>query len=62
MGLVLQRKIGEWVDIGKEISVRCVSIRGDTIKIDVNAPRGMRVDRREIRERIAAKQEGPGDE
>lgn len=54
MGLVLERAIGEWIDIGSEISIRVVEIRsGGKVKIDVNAPLTMRVDRREIRQRLS---------
>lgn len=58
MGLCLERKIGERILIGDDIEVRLVSVRGKTAKISIEAPRGVRIDREEVRRRIDAEQGG----
>jgi carbon storage regulator len=50
--LVLKRKIGESVMIGEEIEVMVLDKEGDTVKIGINAPRSIRVFRKEIFEEI----------
>ena len=48
--LVLSRKVGEDIIIADDIQVTVVSIRGDKVGIGITAPKGVPVDRREIRE------------
>lgn len=50
--LVLARKVGERILIGDDIVVTLVSVRGNKVRIGVEAPVGMRVDREEIRRAI----------
>lgn len=47
--LVLGRKINESIIIGDDITVMVTAIDGNTVKLGVTAPRGVRVDRAEIR-------------
>lgn len=47
--LVLSRKRGEKIAIGDEVVIVVTEIRGDLVKIGIEAPREMRVDRMEIR-------------
>lgn len=50
--LVLARKKGEVVKIGQDITVTIVDIRGDVIRLGIDAPRSMAVHRLEIFEEI----------
>lgn len=50
--LVLSRKKHEAIDIGTDISVMVVEIRGDKVRLGITAPREMPVHRREVMEAI----------
>lgn len=52
--LVLTRKLGERIVIGDSITVTVVDIKGDTIRLGIDAPREVRVQRSEVLEQIAA--------
>jgi carbon storage regulator len=52
--LVLTRKIGESVLIGGEIEVTLLDIKGDSVRIGVNAPRETRIQRSEIVDAVVA--------
>ena len=49
--LVLSRKIGEEIVIGNDIRIAVVAIHGDKVRIGVNAPKEVVVDRQEIHEK-----------
>jgi carbon storage regulator len=46
--LVLTRRIGESVLIGGEITVTVLDIKGDSIRLGIDAPRETRIQRAEI--------------
>lgn len=46
--LVLTRKAGESIRIGEEIEVRIVSVRGQKVRIAIEAPRDVNVRRGEL--------------
>lgn len=46
--LVLTRKVNEAIQLGEEISITVVSIEGDRVKIGIDAPRSMKIFRREL--------------
>lgn len=50
--LILARKENQSIMIGDEIEVTIVSIKGDHIKIGINAPNNVKVYRKEIFEEI----------
>ncbi|CAM3888203.1 carbon storage regulator CsrA [Avibacterium volantium] len=50
--LILTRKVGESLLIGDEISITILSVRGNQIKVGVNAPKEVSVYREEIYQRI----------
>lgn len=50
--LILTRRVGESLMIGDEINVTVLSIRGNQVRIGVNAPKNVSVHREEIYERI----------
>ncbi len=51
--LVLSRKKNERIFIGTEITVTVVEVRGDKVRIGIDAPKEMTVHREEVRARIA---------
>ena len=55
--LILTRKIGEALVIGKDISVTVMGIKGAQIRIGIDAPRDIKVNREEIHNRIVQEQE-----
>ena len=46
--LVLTRKVGEQVLIGEDIVVTVLDVRGDSVKIGFDAPRGVKIQRAEM--------------
>ena len=50
--LVLSRKMNEAIVIGENIVVTVIDIRGDKIRLGIEAPRHVSVHRREVYERI----------
>jgi len=46
--LVLTRKIGERVLIGDDIVVTILDVRGDGVRVGIDAPRGIRIQRDEV--------------
>jgi carbon storage regulator len=46
--LVLTRKLNESIMIGDEVEVTIVEIKGDAIKLGINAPKTIKVHRKEI--------------
>lgn len=50
--LILTRRVGETLMIGDDITVTVLSVKGNQIRIGVNAPRELPVHREEVYERI----------
>jgi carbon storage regulator len=46
--LVLTRKTGEAIQIGEDIEISVVSIKGDQVKLGINAPKNVEIHRKEI--------------
>ena len=53
--LVLSRKPGESLSIDENITVTIVEIRGDKVRLGIDAPRDIKVHRQEVADAIAAK-------
>ncbi|NCC85023.1 MAG: carbon storage regulator [Clostridia bacterium] len=51
--LVLSRKPGEAIRIGDDIEISIVEVRGDTVRIGINAPRSVPVFRQELLVEVA---------
>ena len=59
--LILTRRVGETVMIGNDVTVTVLGVKGNQVRIGVNAPRDVAVHREEIYERIKREeQEGDG--
>ncbi len=50
--LILTRRVGEAVVIGEEVTVTVLGVKGNQVRIGVNAPKSVTVHRDEIYERI----------
>jgi carbon storage regulator len=50
--LILTRRVGETVMIGNDVTVTVLGVKGNQVRIGVNAPRDVAVHREEIFERI----------
>jgi len=56
--LILTRRVGETLMIGDEVTVTVLGVKGNQVRIGVNAPKEVAVHREEIYERIRKEQEG----
>lgn len=56
--LILTRRVGETLMIGDEVTVTVLGVKGNQVRLGVNAPRTVAVHREEIYERIRREQEG----
>lgn len=50
--LILTRRVGETVVIGNDITVTVLGVKGNQVRLGVNAPKEVAVHREEIFERI----------
>lgn len=50
--LILSRRIGETLMIGDEITVTVLGVKGNQVRIGVNAPKNVAVHRDEVYQRI----------
>ena len=57
--LILTRRAGEALRIGDDIEVTVMAVNGSQVRIGINAPRDVAVDREEIAERKRRDREGP---
>ena len=58
--LILTRRVGETVMIGNDVTVTVLGVKGNQVRIGVNAPRDIAVHREEIYERIKREEQGGG--
>jgi len=56
--LILTRRVGETVMIGNDITVTVLGVKGNQVRVGVNAPKEVAVHREEIYERIKREQQG----
>lgn len=50
--LILTRRVGETVVIGEDVSVTVLGVKGNQIRLGINAPKDVAVHRQEIFDRI----------
>jgi carbon storage regulator len=50
--LILTRKTGESIMIGDAIEIQVVELKGDQVKIGINAPKNVKVYRKEVYDAI----------
>jgi len=56
--LILTRRVGETLMIGDDVTVTVLGVKGNQVRIGINAPKDVSVHREEIYERIKNEQAG----
>ena len=55
--LILTRRVGETLMIGDEVTVTVLGVKGNQVRIGINAPKTVAVHREEIYQRIKGENE-----
>ena len=58
--LILTRRTGETVMIGNEVTLTVLGVKGNQVRIGINAPKNVPVHREEIYERIKREEQAAG--
>jgi len=58
--LILTRRVGETLMIGDEVTVTVLGVKGNQVRIGINAPKNVSVHREEIYQRIKGENEAGG--
>lgn len=56
--LILTRRTGESIMIGSEVTMTVIGVKGNQVRIGINAPKNIPVNREEIYEKIKREQQG----
>jgi carbon storage regulator len=59
--LILTRRVGETLMIGDAVSVTVLGVKGNQVRIGINAPKDVAVHREEIYQRIKREHETGGE-
>lgn len=55
--LILTRRVGETLMVGDEVTVTVLGVKGNQVRLGVNAPKRVAVHREEIYQRIQGEQQ-----
>ena len=58
--LILTRRIGETLIIGDDVTITVLGVKGNQVRLGINAPKDVSVHREEIYLRIQQEKEGSG--
>lgn len=59
--LILTRKIGESLMVGDEVTISVLGVKGNQVRIGIDAPKDIQVHREEIYNRIQNEKDGGAD-
>jgi len=57
--LILTRRVGETLVIGDDVNVTVLGVKGNQVRLGINAPKDVSVHREEIYQRIQQEQQPP---
>lgn len=58
--LILTRRVGETLVVGDDVTVTVLGVKGNQVRLGVNAPKDVSVHREEIYQRIQQEKQGQG--
>lgn len=57
--LILTRRVGETLMIGDDVTITVLGVKGNQVRIGINAPKDVPVHREEIYQRIKEEKDNP---